>query len=125
MRSKRLLAFLSIFASSLVNDTSVRGDCNDLPGNEFAAYLKRVFGRSLESPAAGHLHSHDGNALDIVVADNCRQLLGVVHSVQLWASDQGDLTPHKVLMHIGVGIGRAVCSDQQLCAFKERGFRRQ
>ena len=71
------------------------------------------------SAAAGHLHPHDGHALDVVVPDDGRQLVGVVHVVELGAADDGDLAPHELLVHVGVGVGGAVRRNEQLCAVEE------
>ena len=79
---------------------------------------------SLQASAARNLHADDGYAFDIVVANDSRQLLTVVHRVQFGAADDRDLALHEILMHIGIGIGGAICRDQELCAIEERCLRR-
>ena len=79
----------------------------------------------MQAAAARHLHPHDGDALDVVIADDLGQLVGVVYHIELRTTDQGDLALHEFLVHIGVGVGGAVSSDQQLCAVIERCDRRQ
>ena len=66
--------------------------------------------------AAGDLHPHDGHALDVVAADDLRQLLGVIHAVQLRAAHQRDMPLDEPLMEGGVGVGGAVGGNQQPCA---------
>ena len=70
--------------------------------------------------AAGDLHPHDGHALDVVAADDLRQLLGVIHAVQLRAAHQRDMPLDEPLMEGGVGVGRAVGSNEQLGPVKIR-----
>ena len=75
---------------------------------------------SLQATAARHFHSHDGNALDVVVANDLGQLVGVVYHIKLGATDKCDFALHKVLVHIGVSVGGTVGGDQQLCAVIKR-----
>ena len=96
----------------LIQNFSVNGDGDHLPGNELSAGLKRLFCRHLQAAAAGHLHAEDGHALDVVAAQDLSELFAVIHSVQLRAADKGHLAAHKLLMEIGVGIGRAVRCNQ-------------
>lgn len=66
----------------LLYDVSINGDCDYLPGNKFAACFQRIFRRTLEPAAAGNLHAHNGDALDVVLGDDLRELLRVVNTVQ-------------------------------------------
>ena len=74
----------------------------------------------LESAAARHLHAHDGDALNVVAPDNLRELVGVIHRVELRAADERDLPFHELTVHVRVGIRRAVGRDEQLRATEIR-----
>ena len=45
---------------------------------------------------------------------NLRELVGIVHGVQLGAAYQRDAALDEILMEIGIGVGRAVGGDQKL-----------
>ena len=72
----------------------------------------------LQTTAAGNLHADDGDALDIVIADDLGELVGVVHAVQLRAAYQRDVPLDEALMEGGIGISRAVSGDEQPCSVK-------
>ena len=55
---------------------------------------------------------------------NLRQLLGVIHRIQLGAADHSHLILHEIVMEITVGVGGAVGSDQQICAIEIGGTQR-
>ena len=76
----------------------------------------------MQPAAAGHFHPHDSNALDIVVPDDRGQFIRIVHIIQLGAANDCDLAFHELLVHIGIGVRRAVCRDQQLRTVKERSL---
>ena len=78
-------------SSGLLQNPPVGGDGHHLPGDEFATLLEGLLHRQLDAAAAGHLHAHDGDAPDIVLPDDLRQLFGIVHAVQLGAAHQGDV----------------------------------
>jgi hypothetical protein len=59
-----------------------------LPGNELAGFLQRLLRGQFKPATAGHLHAHDGDGLDVVLAQDLRQLLGVVNRIELGASDK-------------------------------------
>ena len=60
---------------------------------------------------------------DVVVPNDRCQLLRVIHSVQLRTADEGNLAFHEILVHVGIGVGRAVGRDQQFCAVKKGRLR--
>ena len=93
---------------------------DDLPGDELAGSLQRFFRSHFESAAAWNLHAHDGDGLDVVLAQDFRQLLRVVHGIELRTADDRHLTAHELLMEVRVGVGRAVGGDEQLRALEER-----
>ena len=74
-----------------VQESAVQGDGMDLPGEELAAVFQGSDGGVFETAAAGHLHPHDGHALDVVIAEDLGQLFAVVHGIQLGAADEGDM----------------------------------
>ena len=75
----------------------------------------------LNSTAAGYLHADDGDALDVVLPDDLRQLFGIVHAVQLGTAHQRDVSLDEPLVEGGVGVGGAVGGNQEPCAVKIRG----
>ena len=87
----------------------------------FAAVFDGSFDCVTEATAAGHGHPCDGDGPDIVVLKNLRQLLGVIHRIQLGTADHGHAILHKIVMEIAVGISGAVGSDQQVCSIKIGG----
>ena len=71
---------------------------DDLPRDKFPALLERLFRRQFQPAAAGHLHPHDGDALDVVLPDDLRQLFRIVHAVQLGAAHQRDVSLNEPLV---------------------------
>ena len=67
----------------LLHQPAVHRHGDHLPRDELPALLECLFRRQLQPAAAGHLHADDGDALDVVAADDLRQLFGIVHAVQL------------------------------------------
>ena len=59
--------------------------------NVLTAVFDGGFDCIAEAAAAGYSHPCDGNGPDIVVLKNLRQLLGVIHRIQLGAADHGHL----------------------------------
>ena len=112
LKTKHFTFHLEFLSICLIQNFTIDGDGDHLPRNELSAGLKRLFRRHLQAAAAGHLHAEDGHALDVVIANNLGQLFAVIHSIQLRAADESHLAAHKLLMEIGVGIGRAVRCDQ-------------
>ena len=94
-----------------IQNGSVTGDRHDLPGEQLAAGLDRLLRRVLQAAAAGHLHPQDGHALDVVVANDRRQLFAVVDGVQLRSADDRCLAAHEVFMDRRIGVCRAVRRD--------------
>ena len=70
----------------------------------------------LQAAAAGNLHAQHRYGLDVVLPENGRQLLAVVHAVQLGAGDEQDLSPEKIPVEVPIGIGSAVRGNQQVSA---------
>ena len=103
---------------SRIDDMPVERDCDDLPRDELAACLKRLLRGQFKTSAARNLHADDGHGLDVVLADDFRQLLRVVHGVKLGASDNRHLAAHEVAMERGVCVGRAVGGDEKLRALE-------
>ena len=57
----------------LVKNFAVHRDRDRLPRDQLAAVLKRGFDREFQPAAARHLHPHDGDASDLVRAEDLRQ----------------------------------------------------
>ena len=57
--------------------------------------------------------SSDGDAPDVVAADDLRQLFGIVHAVQLGTAHQRDVSLDEPLVEGGVSVGGAVGGDEQ------------
>ena len=70
---KTIHIFCSVF--SLIKYISVCGNGHDLPRNKFSAMLQSRFRRIFQSAAARNFHTHDRHALDVVIANDFRQLL--------------------------------------------------
>lgn len=45
---------------------------------------------------------NDGHTLDVVVCDNCRELLGVIDAVELRTADESDSGANKLIVDISV-----------------------
>ena len=65
----------ALFAKKLVQNPPVGGDRYDLPRNELAGRLQGALGGIFQPAAAGHLHAHNGDLLNVVAADDGGQLL--------------------------------------------------
>lgn len=100
-------------AKKSVQNPPVGGNRYDLPRNELAGRLQGALGGIFQPAAAGHLHAHNGDLLNVVAADNGGQLLTVIDVVQLGAAHQRDVPADEPLVERGVGVGRAVGSNQQ------------
>ena len=70
---------------SRIDYLPVERECDDLPGDELAGSLQRFFRSHFESAAAWNLHAHDGDGLDVVLAQDFRELLRVVNGIELGA----------------------------------------
>ena len=71
-----------------IQNPSVERECHDLPRNELAGFLQRLLRGHFEPTAARDLHAHDGDGLDVVLAQDLRRLLRVVHFSQDWGIRQ-------------------------------------
>lgn len=97
---QRLLFLVCV--SLPVEDAAIHREGDDIPGDELAAVLEGSDGGVFKTSAARHLHPQDSNAPDVVIADDLRQLLAVVHSIQLGAADEGNMAAHELLMDVRV-----------------------
>ena len=104
----------------LLQNSPIRGNCNHLTRNELVGCHQRTLDGVFKTAAARNLHAQDFDALDIVVRNDLRKLLGVVALIQLRTADQRDVVFHKVSMEIAVGVCCTVRRDQQICAIKVR-----
>ena len=77
-----------------------------------------------DSATAGNFHADNGHTFDIVVFNNFRQFLRVVHGVQLRTADQGDFSLDEFAVEIGVSVGGTVCRNQKFGAVKIRSLYR-
>ena len=86
--------------SPLPDDSSIGADGYDMKGNVLAAVLNGGFDRMAEATAAGDGHPGNGDGTDIVIPEDQRQLLSIIHCIQFGASDQGYPVFHKVVMEM-------------------------
>ena len=87
---------------SRIDYSSVEREGDDLPRYELAGFLQRLLRGHFESAAAGDLHADDGHGFDVVLADDFRQFLRIVHGVKLGASDNRHLAAHELVVERGV-----------------------
>ena len=91
-----------------------------LPRNQLSAVLQRSSYCVFQPAAARHLHAHDGDALNIVSAQDFGQFFTVIHRVELGTADKRDAVPDEIPMEIRIGVGRAVGRDEQVCTVEIR-----
>ena len=72
---------------SRIDDSSVERDRHNLPRDELARSLQRLLRGQFTTSAARDFHADDGHERDVVLANDLRQLLRIVHGVKLGASD--------------------------------------
>ena len=89
-------------SSSRINYPPVERESDNLPGDELAGFLQSLLRGHLKTAAARDLHAHDGDGIDVVLAQDLRQFLRVVHGVKLGAADNRHLAAHEVAMERGV-----------------------
>ena len=65
-------------------------------------------------------HADDGDVLNIVLADDFGQLLGIVDVIELGTADEGDMAFDEIVVEAGIGIGCAVGGNQELSTVKVR-----
>ena len=92
--------------------SAIQRDGNDLPRNKLPTLPQCGFRRIFQPAAAGDFHAHDGHALNVVIADDLGELLGIVHTIQLGAANKGDAPLDKLLVEGSVSIGGAVGSNK-------------
>ena len=119
-----IAAMRNLHCFSRIDYPPVERECDDLTGDELAACLQCLLRGHLKPAAARDLHAHDGDGLDVVLAQDLRQLLRVVNGIELRAADNRHLASHELLVEVGVCVGRAVGGDEQFRSMKERGLDR-
>ncbi len=105
----------------LLQDPSIGPDRVDLPRNELPARHQGVLHSRLDPAAARDLHADNGHALDLVVADDLGELLGVVHGIQLRTSDECHMSVDEIVVEVSVCVGGAVRGNEELRTVKVRG----
>ena len=108
------LNFRDQFRSSYchsVQNSSIGGDCNYLPGNKLSAGQQSTLGSIFNPTAARYLHTYNGNAVDVVICNDLSQFLGIIHFIQLWTADQRNFAPDELVMKITVGISGTISGD--------------
>ena len=95
----------------------------DLEGKVLAALFESFFGSHFQAAAAGDFHADQGDVADIVLADDFCQFFGIVDCVEFRTADKGDAALDEIFVEAGVGIGRAIGSDEQAGAVKIRRMR--
>ena len=106
----------------LVEDASVGGDDGHLPWNQLAGVGQCFFQRIFQSAAAGNLHPHQSDALDVVIFQNGGQLFGIVHRIELGTADQRNAVFDELVVEVGESKRSTVGSDEQMSAVKEGGI---
>ena len=110
---------------SLFYDLSIKSDGYDIKRNVLSAVFDRGFHCVAQDAAAGHDHPGNSNGVDIVMQKDLRQLLRIIHLIQLGTADHSYFAPHEIMVEIPVGIGGTVGSDQQVRTVKVRRVGRQ
>lgn len=72
--------------------------------------------------AARNLHAYHSHALNVIFRDDLCQLFGIIHLVQLGASDDRDFVFDEVIMKAAVGISCTVGCYEQIGAVKVWGM---
>ena len=107
-----------------VQNSAVGGDGDDAPGDEFAAGLQGSFHSVFNAAATGDFHTDHGDTFDIVVFQYGGEFFGIVALVQFGTADEGNVIADKFIVEIAVGIGGAVCRNQQIGTVKVGGVDR-
>jgi len=111
--------------SGLSYNFAVSADGDDVQRNILAAVLYCAFNGIAQTAAAGDSHSCDGYAFYIIEFEYLHQLLGIVHTVQLGAADEGHTVFHEIIVEAAISISGAIRCNKQVCAVIERRNRRQ
>jgi len=109
-------AKLVLDPGSVFEDAAIGRDGHDLPGDHLAALLQGFLGGEVETATARNFHADDGDAADVILAENLRQFFGVIPCVELGTADHGDFALDEFLVEIGPGVSGAIGSDQELGA---------
>ena len=99
---------------STVQNTPICRKGHHVPGDTFSAGQKSTLSGAFQPAAAGHLHAGNGQTPNIVGHEDLRELVPVIHIIQLGTSDDRDVIVHKFLMEIAVSVGCAICRYQQV-----------
>lgn len=105
----------------LFQDPSIGTDCIYLPRNKLPACHQRVLHSRLDSSAARNLHANNCHALDIIIADDLRELLGIVYGIQLRTSDQCQMSVNEIVVEVSVCVSGAIRGNEKLRTVKVRG----
>lgn len=92
---------------------SVQTDDPDLKGDVLATLCKSFAGCHFQAAAAGDFHADQGDVLDGVLAQDFRQLFGVVNVIEFRAADESDAPFDEIFVETGVSIGSAVGCDEK------------
>ena len=111
-------------SASLVQNTAVAGNGDDSPRNKFSARFKRVYRSVFDAAAAGYFHADDGEAFDIVFADNRSKLFRVVAFVEFRTADERRFAFDKIVVKISVCVSGTVRRDQKMRAVEIRSAER-
>lgn len=87
-------------------------------------WARAFFGSHFQAAAAWDFHADQGDVMDIVLAKDFCQFFSVVDVVEFRAADEGDAALDEIFVEAGVGIGRAVGSDEQAGTVEIRRMRR-
>lgn len=63
--------------------------------------------------AAGNLHAYNGNCLNLIQVENLLKFFTVINPIEFGTADQRNVPLDKVMMKVRIGIGTAVCRNQQ------------
>jgi len=99
---------------STVQNTPICRKGHHVPGDMFSAGQKSTLSGAFQPAAAGHLHAGNSQTPNIVGHEDLRELVPVIHIIQLGTSDDRDVIVHKFLMEIAVSVGCAICRYQQV-----------
>ena len=79
---------------STVQNTPICRKGHHVPGDTFSAGQKSTLSGAFQPAAAGHLHAGNGQTLNIVGHEDLRELVPVIHIIQLGTSDDRDVIVH-------------------------------
>ena len=112
--------FIAVSSGSSIQLASICRDGYHLPRNKLSAGSKSIFDGGFNPSAAGNLHPYHRHALNVVPGNDRRQLFRIIHLVQLGAANQRDMPADKLVVEISIGIGSAVCGNEEIRTVKLR-----